>query len=166
VPVPPKLRALATVAAVVVPLDQLTKVWVATHVSPLDPIQVIPGFFAITHARNPGMVLGLFQDVPVLVFIGFTLLALGLLVHFYRQLPPDDVLSATALGLVLAGALGNLIDRVLRGEVVDFLQFDLRVFVWPDFNLADSAIVVGVILLMLDVVASEAERGAPEGGGS
>ncbi len=158
----PKLRAGLIVMAVVLPLDQLTKAWVASNVSPFRPLVVIEGFFSITYARNPGMALGLFPEVPVLVFVAFTLVALALLVHFYRQLPAGDVLSATALGSVTGGALGNLCDRVMRGEVVDFLQFDLGLFVWPDFNVADAAIVCGVILLMVDVVASDAEGGVSE----
>lgn len=162
-----KLRMLVVLAAVIVPLDQLAKLWVAAHVSPLDPIRVIPGFFSITHARNPGAALGFFQDVHVTVFIGLTVVALVLIWSFYRQIDPDDVLSGTALGLIVSGALGNLIDRVVRGEVIDFLQFDLGLFVFPDFNVADSAIVIGVGLLLLDVVASESEesaRGEPERG--
>ena len=78
-----------------------------------------------------------------------------------RQVAPGDRLSASALGLIVSGALGNLIDRVARQEVVDFLQFDLGLFVFPDFNVADSAIVIGVGLLLLDVITSEAEESAP-----
>ncbi len=154
----PKLRALLIVVAVVLPLDQATKYWIATNVSPVDPIRVVPGFFSLTHARNPGAALGLLQDVHVMFFIGLTVLALGLIASFYRKIDPGDRLSATSLGLVLAGALGNLIDRVTRGEVVDFLQFDLGLFIFPDFNVADSAIVIGVGLLLLDVVVSETEE--------
>jgi signal peptidase II len=161
--VTPKLRTLLLIVAVVLPLDQISKIWVSRHVSPMDPIVLIDGFFRITHARNPGMALGLFQDAPVVGFIALTLVALGLILSFFRRVPDSDVLSATALGLILAGALGNLIDRVLRGEVVDFLQFDLKLFVFPDFNFADSAIVIGVLLLLLEVVASEAGAGEEAG---
>ena len=156
----PKLKALLTVMVVILPLDQLTKYWIATNVSPHAPIRVIEGFFSITHARNPGAALGLAQDVPVFVFIVLTCVALGLIGSFYRKVSPADSLSGTALGLILAGAIGNLVDRVLRGEVVDFLQFDLGLFIFPDFNVADSAIVIGVGLLLLDVVTSETEEGA------
>ena len=154
----PKLRTLLIIVAVLLPLDQATKVWVATQVSPADPIQLIPGFLAITHARNPGMALGLFQDVPVAIFVVLTLVALGLVLSFFRNVAPNDVRSAAALGLILAGALGNLLDRSFRGEVIDFIQFNLSLFVFPDFNVADSAIVIGVLLLLVDVVTSEAEQ--------
>ena len=155
----PKLRTLLVLAAVIVPLDQITKTWVAHSIPYGGRQEVIDGFFAITHARNPGAALGLAPDVPVIVFIGLTLLALGLIVSFYRRLEPDDRLSALSLGMILAGAIGNLIDRVWHGEVVDFLQFDLGLFIFPDFNVADSAIVIGVALLLIDVVTQEAEKG-------
>ena len=158
----PKLRTLLIVVGTVLPLDYLTKLWIVKNVVPTDPIRVIPGFFSITHARNPGAALGLLQDVHVFFFIALTVVALGLILSFFRKADPQDRLSATALGLVLAGALGNLIDRVVRHEVVDFLQFDLGLFIFPDFNVADSAIVIGVGLLLLDIVASETEEGVKE----
>ncbi len=157
----PKLRIVLILAAVVIPLDQGIKWWIAANVSPGNPIEVIPGFFSLTHARNPGAALGLFQNLHISVFIGLTTVALVLIWSFYRQIDAEDRLSATALGLIISGAIGNLIDRVVHQEVVDFLQFDLGLFVFPDFNVADSAIVIGVGLLLLDVLTSEAEESAP-----
>ena len=159
----PKLRALLIAASVVVSLDQLSKLWIVYNVQPFDPLVLIPGFLKITHARNPGMMLGLLPQIPVAVFVGFALVALGLLFYFFRQVAADDRLSATALGLVVGGALGNLADRITRGAVVDFLQFDLGWFIWPDFNVADAAIVIGCALQVLDLAAAEAEgRAAPD----
>jgi signal peptidase II len=160
--VTPKLRALVVVVVVVLPLDFLTKLWVSTSVLPHDPITIIDGFFHITHARNPGMAFGLLQDVHVGFFIVLTLFALGLIAYFYRSVEPTDRLAAVSLGLILSGALGNLFDRVVRREVVDFLHFDLGLFEFPDFNVADSAIVIGVGLLLLEMVASETEEAAEE----
>lgn len=160
----PKLRTLLAILAVVFPLDQLTKLWIAANVSPFEPLVLIEGFLQLTHARNPGMALGLFQNVPVIVFIALTLVALWLVLSFFRRIPAGDLLSATALGLILAGALGNLVDRALRGEVIDFIQFNLGLFIFPDFNVADSAIVIGVGLLLIDVVALEAEQASGEAG--
>lgn len=152
-------------AALVVVLDQLTKLWIVYNIQPFDPLVLVPGFLKLTHARNPGMMLGLLPQVPVAVFVVFALVALGLLFHFFRQVAEQDRLSATALGLVIGGALGNLADRITRGAVVDFLQFDLGWFIWPDFNVADSAIVIGCALLVLDLAAAEAEgRTSPEAG--
>ena len=159
----PKLKAVLVIIAVIFPLDQLTKLWVVMNVSPFDPIRVIDGFFSITHARNPGMALGLAQDVPVYVFVVLTLVALGLIISYYRKCGDDDVFTAISLGLILSGALGNLLDRIVHGEVVDFLQFDLGHFVFPDFNVADSAIVVGVALLMLDLSTTRTEEDLGEG---
>ena len=162
----PKLRVLLLLVAIVVPLDQATKWWVETNIAPWEPWPLIEGFFQITHARNPGAALGLWQDLPIWVFIALTFVALGLITSFYRRLEPTDRLSAVSLGLILAGALGNLIDRVFRGEVIDFLQFDLGLFVFPDFNVADSAIVIGVGLLLIDVASQEAEDGVRGESGS
>jgi signal peptidase II len=154
----PKLRTLCWLVAVIVPLDQLTKYWVAANVPYVGAIEVIQGFFRITHARNPGAALGLAQGAPIWVFIGLTLVALAMIGSFFRKIPAHDRLSAFALGLIVSGALGNLIDRVWHREVIDFLQFDLQLFIFPDFNVADSAIVIGVALLLLDVVTQETEQ--------
>jgi signal peptidase II len=156
--VSPKLRTLLWLVAVIVPLDQLTKFWVSTNIAYGGHIQVIDGFFRITHARNPGAALGLAQGAPIWVFIGLTLVALLMIASFFRKVPPGDRLSAVALGLIVSGAIGNLIDRVWHREVIDFLQFDLQLFIFPDFNVADSAIVIGVALLLLDVVTQETEQ--------
>lgn len=144
------------------PVDLATKIAVDRHLSYADRIPVIEGFFYLTHVRNPGAAFGLFADgdpaVRLWIFIGVSIVAVGIVFSFFRQLAPGDRLSALALGLILGGAVGNLIDRVFRGEVVDFLHFRLwRGYSWPDFNLADSFIVVGVALLILEMLASEGE---------
>ena len=156
-----KLKVLLTLVLILVPLDQVTKWWIATNVSPYQPIEVIDGFFRLTHARNPGAALGLLQGLPIGVFIGLSVLALGLIAWFYRQVEEWDRLSAVSLGLIISGALGNLIDRVVHQEVVDFLQFDFGLFIFPDFNVADASIVIGVGLLLLDAFTAEAEQSAP-----
>jgi signal peptidase II len=112
--------------------------------------------------RNRGAAFSLFSEAPAPVrltlFIGITLVAIALIVSFYRRLAPGDRLSALSLGMILGGAVGNLIDRVARGEVVDFLHFRLwGGYEWPDFNLADSAIVVGVAFLVVELLATEGE---------
>jgi signal peptidase II len=163
----PKLRTLLILLAVIVPLDQLTKWLVEANIeagSYVAPIAALDGFFRITHARNPGAALGLAQGVHVWFFIVITCVALVLITSFFRRIEPGDRLSAVSLGLIVSGALGNLIDRVTRGEVVDFLQFNLGIFIFPDFNVADSAIVIGVALLLLDVVTQETEEGVTRKG--
>jgi len=159
----------ALIAFVVsLPLDIATKVLVDRHLTYADRIPVIEGFFYLTHVRNPGAAFGLFADgdpqIRLALFIGVSVLAVGIILSFFRQLAPGDRLSALALGLILGGAVGNLLDRIFRGEVVDFLHFKLwRGYSWPDFNLADSFIVVGVGFLVLELLATEGEdRAAAE----
>jgi signal peptidase II len=147
--VPPKFLAFVLPALLVVPLDQWAKHWIVRNIEFGGEIPVIDGFFSLTHVLNRGIVFGWFQGGDVAVFVVLTLLAVGLIFSFYRQLPVEDRLSATALGLILGGAIGNLVDRLLRKAVVDFLHFDFGFFVYPDFNIADSAIVVGVGVLLL-----------------
>ena len=149
------------------PLDLGTKVLIDNNLSYADRIPVIEGFFYLTHVRNPGAAFGLFAsadpELRMLVFSSVSLAAILIVISFFRQLAPGDRLSAVALGLILSGAVGNLCDRVFRGEVVDFLHVVLwRGYSWPDFNLADSFIVVGVSLLILELLASEGEDRAGE----
>lgn len=168
----PKYRIGLAVFIVALVLDILTKYLVSSNLSYSDRIPMIEGFFYLTHVSNPGAAFGLFQDAPAAIrltfFIGISVVAIGIIIQFFRKLAPGDRLSAFALGLILGGAVGNLIDRIRLGEVVDFLHFVLwGGYVWPDFNLADSWIVVGVSLLVLELLASEGEeRAGIESGGS
>jgi signal peptidase II len=159
----PKLRIATGAFLIVLALDLATKIAIDTHLSYADRIPVIPGFFYITHVRNTGAAFGLFADAPqlyrMIFFISVSLIAVGIIISFFRKLSPGDRLAALALGLILGGAIGNLIDRIFRQEVIDFLHFRLwRGYSWPDFNVADSAIVVGVGFLMLELLASEGEQ--------
>jgi signal peptidase II len=162
----PKLRIGLGAFLVSLCLDLFSKYLVEAHLHFGDKKEVIEGFFYLTHVRNPGAAFGLFatapQDLRLVFFIGISVVAIGIIISFFRRLAPGDRLSALALGFILGGALGNLVDRVRYGEVVDFLHFRLwQGYSWPDFNLADSFIVVGVALLLLDLLATEGERSAP-----
>ena len=165
----PKLRISLLAFTARLSLDVLTKYLVTRHLVFSDRIEIVEGFFYLTHVRNPGAAFGLFADgdpqVRMWLFIGVSIVAVGIVFSFFRQLAPGDRLSALALGLILGGAVGNLGDRVVRGEVVDFLHFRLwRGYAWPDFNLADTFIVVGVGLLVLELLATEGEsRAGAEG---
>jgi len=158
-----KLKVLLGTLALALPADQLAKAWVVANVPPesyADRIPIVEGFFYISHARNPGAAFGLMIDwAPqwrMLVFAIAFSLASAVVLSFYRGLAPRDRFNACALGLILGGAMGNLTDRIIRGEVVDFLHFRLwGDRAWPDFNLADCFIVVGVAALMLELLASE-----------
>lgn len=173
----PKSKTLLITFVSALTLDQLTKAWVSARIPPgsmTDSVPVIDGFFYITHARNPGAAFGLLVDWPhawrMIVFVGVASLAIALIASFFRGLAPGERLNAMALGLILAGSIGNLIDRAFRGEVVDFLHFRLwRDMSWPDFNVADACIILGVTALIIELLASEgaarARRGGPIGSG-
>lgn len=174
----PKLRIFCVTSVLCLVADQASKIWVDTHLSYADRVPVIEDFFYITHVRNPGAAFSTFlslqPQIRLAFFIGVSLAAIAIIFSFFRKLAPGDRLSALALGLILGGALGNLIDRIARGEVVDFLHFRLWTgYSWPDFNFADSFIVVGVAFLVLELLSSEGESRAaggapppPAGGGS
>jgi signal peptidase II len=151
------LPFLATLA-----LDQITKRVVMSRFYYGETVGVIPGFFDLTYVRNPGGAFSFFAGGPsalrMTFFVGMTLIAIGVLVAFYRRLEPDAPLSAAALGTILGGAVGNLIDRLAYGEVVDFLDFHIGAYTWPTFNVADMCIVVGVGVLVLEIfIADRAE---------
>jgi len=156
----PKLKAFLVAFGIALPLDVASKLWVASSLGYAERI-----FFYITHVRNPGAAFGMFTDIAsdirIPVFIGVALIAVGIIVSFYRNLAPGDRFTALTLGLILGGAIGNLLDRIFRAEVVDFLHFRLwSGYSWPDFNFADSFIVVGVALLLLQLIAAEGESRA------
>jgi signal peptidase II len=162
-PLKGKLGAFAGTAVTILALDILTKYLISSNLSYSDRIPMIEGFFYLTHVTNTGGAFGLFRDAPVAIrrtfFIGISGVAIAIILQFFRKLAPGDRLSAFALGLILAGAVGNLIDRIRLGEVVDFLHFVLwGGYAWPDFNLADTWIVVGVSLIVLELLASEGEE--------
>ncbi len=138
---------LYATAALIYGLDRLTKVLAEEHLAERPPIEVIPGVFQLRYTTNPGGAFGLFGGLTWL-FVTVSVLVVGAILVASFHLPTRT--SAVALGLVLAGAVGNLTDRVIRGSgfsgrVVDFLDFH----VWPVFNVADSAIVIGAALLLL-----------------
>ncbi len=158
----PKLRFFLSAAGIAFSLDVLSKEWIIRSLSFSDRLPLIDGFFYLTHVRNPGAAFSMFANSPdwfrAWFFPVMTLFALGLILSFFRKLAPGDRLASFALGLILGGASGNLLDRLRHGEVVDFLHVRLwGGYSWPDFNLADSFIVIGVALLILELFAAEGE---------
>jgi signal peptidase II len=151
------LRARAYgVAALVFAVDRLTKWLVETRVSAMDTIRVIPGFFDIVHSQNRGVAFGLFNDstnewrtTALIVLSLAAVIFIGAMLWRPEKL---DRLSLCGLTLVLGGAAGNVYDRILWGRVTDFLEVYLGEYHWPTFNLADSAIVIGSALLILDML--------------
>lgn len=132
---------------------------VATRIAMYSHIQIIPGFFRLTHTENTGAAFSLFADSPshwkTMLLIAFSLIAMVIVsAMLWKQ--PRLSSSGIALSLILGGAVGNLWDRVASGRVVDFLLFYFRQYQWPVFNLADSAIVVGAGLLVLEILFAKA----------
>lgn len=147
------------IAAVVVATDQITKLWVRTHVD-LNEVVPIFGCLSLTYVRNTGAAFGLFADQAFLLILiaGVGLIAVLL---FYRYLSRATILGNLALGLVFGGAVGNLIDRFRLGYVTDFIDVRLwHDFHWPAFNVADSAITVGIIALVVFIFGTLGRRDA------
>jgi len=165
--IPLKVKLFLPVFLVTFAIDQWTKQWILDRFSYGEEQVVIPGFFNLTHVRNPGGAFSFLATMPeglrLVFFLGTGLLAIVLLLVFLRRIDPRDGLGATAIGGVLGGAIGNLVDRLRHGEVVDFLDFRLiGGYVWPTFNMADCWIVIGVALLMLQMILEpEAGDDAP-----
>lgn len=133
-------------------LDQATKWLVASRLRVHDSVTVIESFFQITHARNTGAAFSLLAQAPASFrqpfFFVTTLIAVGVLLVLLRRVEPSRTLTLVAIAGILGGALGNFIDRLLYGEVIDFLLVHWRQYYWPAFNVADSCITVGVALLL------------------
>jgi signal peptidase II len=144
------------IALIVVLLDRWTKRLVAARIAMYTHIQIIPGFFRITHTENTGAAFSLFADSPshwkTAALITFSVVAMIVVSILLWRQSRAMTLTGIALSLILGGAVGNLWDRVASGRVVDFLLFYVKQYQWPVFNLADSAIVVGASLLVLEIV--------------
>ncbi|EKO38866.1 MAG: lipoprotein signal peptidase [Solidesulfovibrio magneticus str. Maddingley MBC34] len=145
-------RIALPIAVLVVILDQLTKLWIQDHMVLYTTRTVIPGFFNIVHVLNRGAAFGFLNrsDIQWQTYFFFAATALAVLIifHLLRMARDDDKLLITGLGLILGGAVGNLIDRIKTGEVVDFLDFYWKSYHWPAFNVADIAIFLGSLGLV------------------
>jgi signal peptidase II len=146
------LKRHLLIALAVLILDRITK-WVIVRTIPLeDIIPVIPGFFRLTHLENTGAAFSLFADstspFKTALLIAFSLAALSVVAVLLWRSRNEFNTITLSLSLILGGALGNLWDRLVNGKVTDFLDFYLSIHHWPPFNVADSAIVVGALLLL------------------
>ena len=154
-----RLHYVAISIAIII-LDTITKFFVSANISLHDAITVIPNLFSIVHVRNTGAAFGIganaeSQVVPLLLNSGAILVFL-IVVAYALRTPLTDRTLQIGLHLILGGAIGNLVDRFRFGYVVDFLDFYVRDHHWPAFNVADSAICIGIALLFLDMKKSEA----------
>ena len=159
-------RASLLLVAAVVVLDQLTKWLVVSSIGLHDYVPIVDGLLSLSHVRNRGAAFGILSDWDLpyqsVLLAVLSLAALGAIAAYFWKLPPAARLPRTALALVLGGAIGNLVDRARLGYVVDFVHVYWREHQWPDFNVADSAITIGVTLLVLDILRSPGREPAAE----
>ena len=148
------------VALCVVLLDQASKEWVRGAFSLHESIPVIPGFFHLTYIRNTGAAWGLFSGQNI-ALSALALVMLAVLVAFRRKILPPGRVHRVALGLLCGGIVGNLFDRLRLDYVVDFLDFFVRSSHFPAFNVADSAICIGVGIYVLGTLLVQAPDSAP-----
>jgi signal peptidase II len=162
--VSPKVKWFVIALLLSVTLDQGTKIWARQALRPRSPgvIQVIPGYFEFEYAENTGSAFSLLRGRPEAPYIlfAFGIVALGVVFMYLRKAPPGHRRLGAELGLLAGGAIGNLIDRALYHHVTDFILWRAGSHRWPNFNIADAALVVGIIGLMIDLKPEEKKKAA------
>lgn len=150
-----KYFLLFIISGTLIVLDQYTKFMVVLHIPLNYSVQVIEDIFNLTHIRNSGVAFGLFADqhseYKALMFITISTIAIMAILVIFHQNPKEKKLVQTGLILIFSGAIGNLIDRTLHGEVIDFVDFVIKGYHFPAFNVADSCITIGVSLMVVDL---------------
>ena len=143
-------------AAVIIAVDQITKSAVTSRFVLHESYPVINGFFNLVYVLNPGAAFGFLAEASetfrYVFFTGITVLAAGLIVYYLVKSGPRNLMLVTSLTLIFGGAVGNLFDRLRFGAVVDFLDFYVRGAHWPAFNVADSAITIGAVLMIWEMI--------------
>ena len=151
-----KYKKLAVISGLVVILDQITKILILKNLPLYHSITIIPGLFNITHIHNPGGAFGFMahQDSSLrnFIFIVLSSFAVCLIFYFYKNTNRTHPFLASGFALIFGGAIGNLIDRIRFGKVVDFLDVYIRNHHWPAFNVADSAITVGITIFIFHLL--------------
>jgi len=154
----PLLSALAVVA-----LDQISKIILAYNIPKYASVPVIKGFFNLVHVRNRGMAFGLMNrpghSFTFYFLIAASLGAIVLLLIWFRKMKDEDHNITIGISLILGGAVGNLIDRIRLGEVIDFLDFYVGSYHWPAFNVADAAITIGIFWLAVNTLFRKTPKG-------
>jgi signal peptidase II len=170
----PRLKVFIIVSVSVVVVDHIVKWIVQTTMDLNQTIPVIGNLFTISYIHNSGIAFGMLDSspspykVPLLILVSFV--ALGIILYIFLSLPHSIRFASLSMGLIFGGAIGNIIDRVVRGEVVDFLDMDfpdisipalnIQMSRWPTFNLADSCVLVGILILLIIIIrqGGRAER--------
>ncbi|MFH1081738.1 MAG: signal peptidase II [Pseudomonadota bacterium] len=157
-----KYILLGATTGLILMIDQITKFYVDSSMRLHESIPVIEGFFNITYVRNPGAAFGFLANASPLFrsifFMAVTILAIILVLHYVWKSRAEEPFLTVALSLILSGAIGNLIDRVRLGEVIDFLDVYISSYHWPFFNVADSAISVGAVILFIELTRRGREK--------
>jgi len=137
---------------VILVIDQITKFVIAKNIPFYGSVPVIPNFFSLTHIHNKGAIFGMFSQrggtLVTILLTAASLIALVMVIFYFFKTPTSQKSLKIALTLILAGAVGNQIDRFFRGYVIDFIEVHVKRFYWPTFNTADSCITVGALLLI------------------
>jgi len=157
-----KYWVLLILCVAIIVMDQWTKDVVQQRLALYQRVEVIQGFFNLTHVRNPGGAFGIFGGekggLGSWLFVLVSLVAIGSILFLLVKTKEGEKTLSFSFSLVLSGAVGNLIDRLRFGEVVDFLDFHLHSYHWPAFNVADSAICIGIGLMAFDLLIRDRKR--------
>lgn len=145
-------------AGILVVIDQITKWIVVKNMELYEQITIVKDFFYLTSHRNKGAAWGILEGKMIFFYIVTTIVVIGV-IFYMQKYAKESKLLAVSLSFILGGAIGNFIDRIFRGEVVDFLDFIIFNYDYPIFNVADSSLVVGVILVLIGTFIDEKKKG-------
>ena len=146
-----------SVAAIVIIIDQIIKFVISNKMSLEQEIEVIPKFFSLYYVKNTGAAFSILQNQRVLLII-ISLVFLYFIDRFIEREKDLDKLSIISLGFIIGGIIGNLIDRLIQDGVIDYLLFQFGKYIFPIFNIADSFIIVGIVLLIIGIIKEEKEN--------
>jgi signal peptidase II len=137
--------------------DHITKWIVRAKLYPREALEIVPGYLRLSYLHNSGVAFGLFDEVESIwkpyILAGMAIVAIAVIVIYGLHVSQSRKLLQLALATTLGGILGNFVDRILRGYVIDFIEFHIKeIYHWPTFNVADSAITIGIVLLLIDTI--------------
>lgn len=163
------LLRYSILAIVILILDQVTKFWAYGRLRTGPDITVIDGLFKLSYTENPGIAFGMLSEsesaLKIWLLAAVSLAAVAVVIYFAIKAPPNNRLMMVALMCVLGGIIGNLIDRVRLGVVIDFILLYVGEYRWPTFNIADAAICIGAVLLSIDILRDGEPAAATAGSG-
>jgi signal peptidase II len=150
-----------SVAFIILLVDYLTKWVVRVRLDPIQSVEIIPGYLRLSYWQNSGVAFGLFDAVASVwkpyILAALAVVAVVVIVVYGEHMPPERKLLRASLAIIIGGILGNFVDRIVRGYVIDFIDVHIYdTFHWPTFNVADSAITIGIALLLIDTVKNPA----------